>query len=292
MANYSGEQVLETQKRMIGAAERIPGVTAVGTSNAAPPSVLGGDETVYRQGTTDFLLSNSVFEAMSYSMSPGYLRAAGTKLLSGRVFTWHDDEKAPKVAIVNQTFARTMFGRSSAIGKPFLLYGGTLFQIVGVVQDGKYRTLTESPQPAMFFPIAQHRDSSTTLVVRSNLSAAEIAADLQRALSGVAPDVPFTIQSWQSSLGVVYFPAQVAAAALGHHGAAGGDAGGDGHLRDGGVQRVEADEGTGHSHRPRRAASTADAFRVGKAAGVAALRLGGRVNPRRTGEPTVGANCV
>ena len=121
-------------------------------------------------------------------MSPGYLSAAGTKLLSGRIFTWQDDEKAPKVAIVNQTFARTMFGRSSAIGKPFRLCGGTLFQIVGVVQDGKYRTLTESPQPAMFFPIAQHRDSSTTLVVRSNLSAAEIAADLQRALSGVAPD--------------------------------------------------------------------------------------------------------
>jgi predicted permease len=215
MANYSSEQVLETQKRMIDSAERIPGVTAVGTSNAAPPSVLGGNETVYRQGTADFLLSNSVFEAMFYSISPGYLYAAGTKLMTGRDFTWHDDEKAPKVAIVNETFARTMFGRSSAIGKPFLLYGGTLYQIVGVVQDGKYRTLTESPQPAMFFPLAQHRDSSTTLVVRSNLGASEIAADLQRTLSGVAPDVPFTIQSWPSSLGVVYFPAQVAAASLG-----------------------------------------------------------------------------
>jgi predicted permease len=215
MANYSGEQVLETQKRMIDAAERIPGVTAVGTSNAAPPSVLGGNETVYRQGTAEFLLSNSVFDAWSYSISPGYLRAAGTKLLAGRSFTWQDDEKAPKVAIVNETFARTMFGRSSAIGKPFLLPTGTLFQIVGVVQDGKYRTLTESQQPAMFFPVAQHRNSSTTLLVRSNRAASEIAADLQRTLGGVAPDVPFTIQSWPSALGVVYFPAQVAAAALG-----------------------------------------------------------------------------
>jgi len=152
---------------------------------------------------------------MFYSISPGYLHAAGTKLLTGRDFNWHDDEKAPKVAIVNETFARTMFGKPSAIGKPFLLYGGTLFQIVGVVQDGKYRTLTESPKPAMFFSLAQHRDSSTTLVVRSNLGASEIAADLQRTLSAVAPDVPFTIRSWQSSLSVVYFPAQVAAAALG-----------------------------------------------------------------------------
>jgi predicted permease len=215
MANYSGEQVLDTQKRMIDAAERIPGVTAVGTSSAAPPSVMGGDEAVYRQGTADFRSSNSILHAMFYSISPGYLNAAGTKLLAGRDFTWHDDAKAPKTAIVNETFARTMFGRSSAIGKPFLLHGGTLYQIVGVVENGKYRTLTEAPEPAMFFPVAQNQNSFTTLVVRSNLGASDIAADLQRTLSGVAPDVPFTIQSWPSSLDVVYFPAQVAAAALG-----------------------------------------------------------------------------
>jgi predicted permease len=215
MANLTGDQVLESQKRMIDAAERIPGVTAVGTTSVAPPSVLGGDKVVYRQGTADFRFSNSVLDAMFYSISPGYLHAAGTKLLAGRDFTWHDDAKAPKVAIVNETFARTMFGRSSAIGKPFLLQGGTLYQIVGVVQDGKYRTLTEAPKTAMFFPLAQMPNSSTTLVVRSNLGDAETGADLQRTLSGIAPDVPFTIQSWSSALGVIYFPAQVAAAALG-----------------------------------------------------------------------------
>ncbi|HTU49039.1 MAG TPA: ABC transporter permease [Acidobacteriaceae bacterium] len=215
MANLTGDQVLVSQKRMIDATERIPGVTAVGTSSAAPPSVLGGDEAVYRQGTADFRSSNSILHAMFYSISPGYLQAAGTKLLAGRDFTWHDDAKAPKVAIVNETFARTMFGKSSAIGKPFLLHGGTLVQIVGVVENGKYRTLTEAPKPAMFFPLAQMPDSNTTLVVRSNLGEAEIGADLQRSLSGVAPDVPFTILSWPSALGVIYFPAQVATAALG-----------------------------------------------------------------------------
>ena len=84
MANLSGDQVLDSQKRIIDAAKRIPGVTAVGTGSAAPPSVLGGDEVVYRQGTADFRYSNSVLDAMFYSISPGYLRAAGTKLLAGR----------------------------------------------------------------------------------------------------------------------------------------------------------------------------------------------------------------
>ena len=215
MANLTGDQVLESQKRMIDAAERIPGVTAVGTTGSAPPSVMGGDQPVYRQGTADFRASNSVLDAMFYTISPGYLHAAGTKLLAGRDFTWHDDAKAPKVAIVNQTFARTMFGKSSAIEKQFLLYGGTLYKIVGVVEDGKYRTLTEGPRTAMFFPVAQFQNSSTTLVVRSNLGEAEIGQDLQRTLRSVAPDVPFTIEGWPRALGVVYFPAQVAAAALG-----------------------------------------------------------------------------
>jgi predicted permease len=215
MANLTGDQVLESQKRMIEAAERIPGVTAVGTTGAAPPSVMGGDQPVYRQEIADFRSSNSVLDAMFYTISPGYLQAAGTKLLAGRDFTWHDDAKAPKVAIVNQTFARTMFGSSSAIGKPFLLYGGTLYQIVGIVEDGKYRSLTEAPRTAMFFPVAQYQNSSTTLVVRSNLGEAEMGKDLQGMLSSVAPDVPFTIESWSRALGVVYFPAQVAAAALG-----------------------------------------------------------------------------
>ena len=215
MANLTGDQVLESQKRMIDAAERIPGVTAVGTTGSAPPSVMGGDQPVYRQGTADFRASNSVLDAMFYTISPGYLHAAGTKLLAGRDFTWHDDAKAPKVAIVNQTFARTMFGKSSAIEKQFLLYGGTLYKIVGVVEDGKYRTLTEGPRTAMFFPVAQFQNSSTTLVVRSNLGEAEIGRDLQRTLRSVAPDVPFTIEGWPRALGVVYFPAQVAAAALG-----------------------------------------------------------------------------
>ncbi len=216
MANYSAGQVFPAQKRMIDAAARIPGVTAVGTINEAPPSVRGGgDEVVYRQGTVDFRFSNSILDADNYSISPGYLHAAGTRLLAGRDFTWHDDANSPKVAIVNQTFARKMFGESSAIGKRYLTWDKTLYTVVGVVQNGKYRTLTEPPTPAMFFPIAQQANSDTTLVVRSQLPPAEMAADLNRTLAGIVPDVPFTIQSWPTALGMLYFPAQAAAASLG-----------------------------------------------------------------------------
>ena len=215
MAGYSDDQSLTIQKRMVDAVERIPGVTSVGMISHAPLSLGGADRDIYRQGTTDFRFSNAVLDAKDFSISPGYLRAAGTRLLAGRDFTWNDDAQSPKVAIVNETFARKMFGKSSAIGNHFLSWNHQLYEIVGVVEDGKYRTLTEDQWPAMFFPVAQHTNSSTTLVVRSQLAPPEMAADLNRVLTGIEPSLPFSIQSWPEALGLVLFPAQAATAALG-----------------------------------------------------------------------------
>ncbi len=55
-----------------------------------------------------------------YSISPGYLKAAQTRLLAGRDVTWQDDATKPKVALVNQIFARRMFGNTRAVGRHFL----------------------------------------------------------------------------------------------------------------------------------------------------------------------------
>jgi predicted permease len=216
MASYPGSAGQSTirQKRMLDAVVRIPGVTKAGIINHVPLGTGGGDWVVYRQGTTDFRFSHAVLDAKDFSISPGYLRVAGTQLLGGRDFTWQDDDKSPKVAIVNETFARKMFGNASPIGQHFLV-SHKLYQVVGMVQDGKYSSLTEDPQPAMFFPLAQSPTSETTLLVRSHLTPAEMAAALHAKLANVEPGLPFTIQSWPTALGLVFFPAQVAAGSLG-----------------------------------------------------------------------------
>jgi predicted permease len=218
MAGYPDAQWLPVQKRMIEEASRIPSVTAVATNDSTllNASDCCNQSAVYRPGTTDFRSSNAVFGATNFSISPGYLLAAGTRLLAGRDFTWHDDAKSPQVAIVNETFARRMFGRAPPVGRHFLLWKGEHpSEIVGVVEDGKYNTLTESPQPAMFLPSAQSPDSHTTLVVRSALPPTEITAALNRVLTGVNPNLPLTIQSWPDALDLALFPARVATAALG-----------------------------------------------------------------------------
>ena len=215
MAGYSDDSAFPVERRMIDEASRIPGITAAASINNVPLSGGSDDTDVYLEGTADLRPSNSVADAFYFSMSPGYLGAAGTRLLAGRDFTWDDGPSAPKVAIVNETFARRVFGNSPAVGRHFLERDKTRFEVVGVVEDGKYQSLTESPVAAMFFPLSQSHDDSTVLVVRSQLSPPETASALDRMLSGIDSSLPIDLRTWPDNLALVLFPARVATAALG-----------------------------------------------------------------------------
>ena len=68
-----------------------------------------------------------------YNISPEYFQAAGTALLSGRAFTWHDDKDSPRVAVVNPEFARKIFGSVDAMGGYYKMRDGTRIQVVGIV---------------------------------------------------------------------------------------------------------------------------------------------------------------
>ena len=262
MAGYSDQSSLVVQKRMLEQASHIPGVTAVGSINELPLNTGGSGTPVYREGTTDFRDSNSVLVAKYYSISPGYLRAAETRLLRGRDFSWHDDAATTKVALVNGTFARVMFGDVLPIGRHFMIGEKSLYEIVGIVEDGKYDSLTESPQPAMFFPLAQNGDSDTTVIVRSALPPAEVARALQRTLAGIDPDLPFTIRNWPDELAVMYFPARSSHDQSRGHGDVGGDARGDWDLWDGGLFNLQTLEGARHSRLPWCTAGATHAFCV------------------------------
>jgi len=216
MAGYTDASAFPMQKRMIEEAAQIPGVTAVGTIDETPMSAGGSSTPVWREGARDFRSSNSVMTAHFFTISPGLLQAAGTHLVAGRDLTWHDDSTTSHVTLVNAMFARTLFGSpSAALGKRFTEPGPTTYEIVGVVEDGKYDSLTEDAQAAMFWPLAQNNENDTTLVVRSNRPPAEITAALQPMLERLDPSLPVTLQSWPDALALVLFPARVATVALG-----------------------------------------------------------------------------
>jgi predicted permease len=216
MAGYADERIPQMQRRILDSVAAIPGVDSVGYTNQIPLGFGGGDSGVFPDSTTDFRPTNSVADAMNYNISPGYLEAAGTRLLAGRDLTVHDDKDAPTVALVNRQFAVKVFGSvDKALGGHFKYWGGARAEVVGVVEDGKYRTLTENQWPAMFFSFQQKQSSGTSLVVRSRRDPQEIAAALERTLHGLDPALPFFLRTWTEGMNTALFPARVATMALG-----------------------------------------------------------------------------
>src|SRR5207247_10162392 len=85
-----------------------------------------------------------------------YFATMDIPLLRGRCFTAQDDARAPKVAIVSQTFARKFFPNDEVLGKNVtVLYHKHEVEIVGVVADAKYESQREEIQPLLYTPWQQ-----------------------------------------------------------------------------------------------------------------------------------------
>jgi predicted permease len=223
MAGYRGAAVPEMQKRMLDTIRQLPGVASAGLIDWAPLSNGSWHSTfIFPADAADFRQSHAIAEPVLYSVSPDYFRAAGTALLAGRDFTWHDDPDAPRVAAVNREFARRIFGGvDSAPGRAFKLRDGARIQVVAVVEDGKYKSLAEDPQPAMFFPLLQSPASDTSMVVRSSRDPRLLAASVRNALRGLDSGLPCEVITWNRTLDIALLPSRVATFSLGVLGAMG-----------------------------------------------------------------------
>lgn len=224
LAGYSGDKVPEIQKRMVEALETIPGVESVGLSDWTPLGVDADSKNalIFTDDATDLRPGNAAAHPDLYCISPQYFRAAGTALLVGRTFTWHDDKNAPPVAVINQEFARRIFGSvTNAMGRYYKRRDGTRIQVVGIAENGKYDSLTENPKPAMFLPILQSPSSETWLIVRSKRDPQQLAAAIRNKLREVDAGLPFVIETWTQALDITFFGPRMATVSLGVLGAMG-----------------------------------------------------------------------
>jgi ABC-type lipoprotein release transport system permease subunit len=106
-------------------------------------------------------------------------------------------------------------GEAAAPGRYFKLSKGSRVLVVGVVEDGKYTSLTEAPKPAMFFPITQSPNSETWLVVRAQRDSTQLARTIRARMHELDPGLPVFLQTWEGDLQGALFPSRVATVALG-----------------------------------------------------------------------------
>jgi predicted permease len=221
-AGYSGGAADHFQRQLLERVAQLPGVEAAGYASTTPLSLYQVVTAVFSQQTADFRPTNKAFDTYFYHASPRYLAAAEIPLLAGRDVSFTDTPKTPPVAIVNQEFARRLFHSEDAVGRYFRNSSGVSVQIVGLVADGKQFTLSEDPQPAVFFPISQEGDTRISFIVRTHRDTGDMVATIREVFRNLDSAVPIEESGpWNTQLGLSLFPSQVATVALGVFGAFG-----------------------------------------------------------------------
>lgn len=215
MAGYTGDRLPPMQKRVLDAIASIPGVESVGLTDALLLNDANGYD-VFGDGTADTRPANAATSAYFYHVSPDYLKAEGTTVLSGRAFTWHDDQNSPRVAVINREFAKTVFGsEKNAIGGHFRLSDETRIEVVGIAENGKYSSLTEDPHTAVFLPILQWPSNSNWIVVRPVHASQELGETIRRTLRQLDAGLLVEIERRYDEMATVLFPSQMATLVLG-----------------------------------------------------------------------------
>jgi putative ABC transport system permease protein len=110
-------------------------------------------------------------------------------LLRGRDFTEADDATAPPVAVISAAMAKKFWPAEDALGKQFLIKDnpGKPIEVIGVIQDAKYRDITEEPRPIFYQPFAQSYMSMRTIHVRTSVPPGSLAVQIQEQINELAP---------------------------------------------------------------------------------------------------------
>ncbi|MGO8787754.1 MAG: ABC transporter permease [Terriglobia bacterium] len=132
-------------------------------------------------------------------IGPGYFATMEIPLLLGRAFGPQDTASSPKVAIINETFARWYLPGGSPVGRHFGLGGDPAhsndIEVVGVVKDAKYESLRERTIPAAYYPYTQHVQYLNDFEVRYTGSPEVIISEIRRAIGQVDRSLPVAYQS-------------------------------------------------------------------------------------------------
>lgn len=157
------------QRDLLARAAALPGVTSAALVRSVP---LGGfgprTGRVEVEGLT--APTREGFEVFLGTASPGSFETLRIPLLSGRDFRASDDASAPRVAVVNETFASCFWPGESALGRRFLVESQAV-EVIGVARAGKYKSLMEEPRPYVTVPLAQNPSRRMTLLLRTETGA-------------------------------------------------------------------------------------------------------------------------
>jgi predicted permease len=192
---YTPERTTQFLQQLRERVAAIPGVVSVAATDSAPLSGGNRSDGFHAEGESKSTGPDPGVEL--YMATPGYFQTMGIPRLAGRDFA-NEAANAPKVAIVNRAFAEHFFDRENPIGRR-VTGGGVTYEIIGVVQNIKSRTLGEDTRYVLFRSLAQSTGSDPSflgyeLVVHFAGDSAAVA----RAVRGQIHDLDSTMAVYNS----------------------------------------------------------------------------------------------
>jgi len=175
--------VLQEILRRISA---IPGIEAAGIADMLP---LGRNRTWGLSAKGKVYTADEDIGALVRIVTPGYIRAMGMRLLSGRDFDWTDNSKSQRVMIINQAAARRYWGTEDPFSR-LALVNGREFRVVGVIANVCAHNLETAAGPEMFLPAMQRDPEGAELVIRTQLPPDSLAGPVMKTLRELTPSQP------------------------------------------------------------------------------------------------------
>ncbi len=218
LQGYKEERGQQFYKQLSERVQAIPGVRDAAIAAYIPMGNESSLVNIFPEGQVidDKSKTENAFDDIVQS---GYFRTMGTPVIEGREFTDADTATAPKVAIINDTFAKKVWPAQDPIGKSFRTEkNGPLIQVVGLTHTGKYLFLYETPQLYAYFPLAQRYSSGACLLVYTQADPQQLLSavrDQIRQLDSSLPVFDVTTMDTQVQYGKALMPARLGAMFVG-----------------------------------------------------------------------------
>jgi predicted permease len=216
--NYTPSEEQQFSRRLRERLIAAPGVTGAAYSDSIP---LGFGIGKRAEAVVEGYASRpgETLDVRYASVSPGYFDLLRTPVLAGRDFRPADNEQAPRVMIVNESFARRYFDGRDPVGRRVQVRG-SWFTIVGLVKDSKYHSLSEAPQPYFYLSFDQVHNGSgeggVALYARTDGDARGFVPVLRREMSAIDPNsAGLTAMPLSDYISAAWFGPRIASLFLG-----------------------------------------------------------------------------
>jgi predicted permease len=197
IAGYSDDEAQLIRRKILDRVSALPGVEVASLTDWIPMTLIQKRNDAYPEGYVPHPHESLLVE--NAEVGPRYFESLHIPILEGREFTPEDDEKAPRVIIVDETAARHYWPGQDPVGKR-LRVGGTLFIVVGVARNSTHTFVNESPEPMVYISYFQHPGYETMVQVKTAGNPVDMEPVVENAIHQIDTRLPvFDVRSMRES---------------------------------------------------------------------------------------------